>query len=132
MLAPCRSKTRPMNIIDHARRYIVCGWAPIPIPLREKGPRITGWQQLRLTGADLRMYFNSQCNIGIILGQASGGLVDIDLDCNEAIHFASKFLPVTSAKFGRPSNKNSHWLYRVQGIAPSLTFRDHIDGGTLL
>jgi hypothetical protein len=112
--------------------YIHRGCAPVPIPACEKGPRTPGWQNLRITEAHASRYFNGKCNIGIILGEASGGLIDIDLDCHEAIDFAPKFLPKTDAKFGRRSKPSSHWLYRAPGIAPSLTFRDPITGGTLV
>jgi hypothetical protein len=49
-------------------------------------------------------------NIGILLGEASGGLVDVDLDTEEAVKLALAFLPDT-ARFGRPHNVGSHWLY---------------------
>ncbi len=39
-------------------------------------------------------YFNGEPqNIGVILGEASGGLCDIDLDCIEATRAAPYFLP---------------------------------------
>jgi hypothetical protein len=104
----------------------------VPIPARQKAPRIRAWQHLRITEAEAATYFTGECNIGIILGKPSGGLIDIDLDCHEAINFAANFLPTTSAKFGRASKMNSHWLYQVQDFAPSLTFRDPKSGGTLL
>jgi hypothetical protein len=104
--------------------YIHRGCVPVPIPAREKGPRIPGWQNLRITEANAPRYFNGKCNIGIILGEASGGLIDIDLDCHEAIDFAPNFLPETIAKFGRRSKPSSHWLYRVLGVAPSVAFRE--------
>jgi hypothetical protein len=108
------------------------GCAPVPIPACEKGPRIRGWQNLRITEAHAPRYFNGKCNIGIILGEASSGLIDVDLDCHEAVDYAPEFLPETGARFGRRSKPSSHWLYRVPGIAPSLTFRDPITGATLL
>jgi hypothetical protein len=43
------------------------------------------------------------------LGRASGGVTDVDLDCEEALALA-KLLPPT-ATFGRPSKSRSHWLY---------------------
>jgi AAA domain/Bifunctional DNA primase/polymerase, N-terminal len=57
-------------------------------------------------------YFNgAPQNIGVILGAASGGLCDLDLDCSEAIAAAPYLLPPT-AVFGHASKRASHWIYR--------------------
>jgi hypothetical protein len=104
--------------------YIRRGWATVPIPLGEKAPRIRAWTKLRITEAEAPSYFVGPGNIGIILGEASGGLTDIDLDCTEAIALARLHLPETKAVFGRRSKPQSHRLYRVQGDAPSLQFKD--------
>jgi Bifunctional DNA primase/polymerase, N-terminal len=81
-------------VIDAARTYLARGWYSIPVPFRGKAPTITGWQDLRLDEAQLSVYFNgAPSNIGVLLGLPSGGLVDIDLDCREAIMLADRFLP---------------------------------------
>jgi RecA-family ATPase len=121
-----------MSPLDIAIGYIQRGWAPVPIPLREKGPRIKEWQKLRITEADAPKYFSNTCNVGIILGQASGGLIDLDLDCAEAVELAPTSLPPTNAIFGRRSKPHSHWLYRVEGAAPTMKFSDPINGKMLL
>ena len=58
-----------------AARYIERGWAPVPIPARQKGPQIPGWQRLRMSVSDVPRYFIGGQNIGIITGKASGWLV---------------------------------------------------------
>jgi hypothetical protein len=108
------------------------GWATVPIPLREKGPRIAGWPNLRITEADASRYFDGEGNVGVILGQPSGGLVDVDLDCFEAVMLARTHLPATRAIFGRASKPQSHWLYQVNGPALSLKFVDPVTRETLL
>ena len=50
-------------------------------------------------------------NYHIITGD--NNIVDIDLDCMEAIKLAPYFLPATSMKYGRQSNPTSHWLFKV-------------------
>jgi hypothetical protein len=65
-------------------------------------------------------------------GGRSGGLVDADLDCPEALDLAPEILPPTAAIFGRPSKPKSHWLYSVEGVAQSLTFKDPITGAMLV
>jgi AAA domain/Primase C terminal 2 (PriCT-2)/Bifunctional DNA primase/polymerase, N-terminal len=120
------------SAVDHARAYIGRRWSPIPIPEGKKGPQIPGWPNLRITEVDAPRYFNGKCNIGINLGEASGGLTDLDLDCPEALDIAPKVLPQTAAIFGRAGKPRSHWLYRVDGVAPTKKFLDPVSGDILL
>jgi hypothetical protein len=66
-----------------------------------------------------------------MLGPASGNLVDIDLDCAEAIALADMYLPVTGAVFGRPAKPRSHRLFIAPG-AVYESFIDPSDGKTIL
>jgi hypothetical protein len=50
-------------------------------------------------------------NIGVLLGEPSGGLVDVDLDCREALQTVDYFLPDTGSRFGRASTPDSHRLF---------------------
>ena len=50
-------------------------------------------------------------NVGVQLGLVSNNLVDVDIDCPEALSVASSFFPGTHAVFGRPSKLYSHALY---------------------
>jgi len=61
----------------------------------------------------------------------SAGLVDVDLDCEEAIELAPLYLPETGAIFGRKSAPKSHWLYIADG-ANFAKFDDSIAQDTLL
>jgi hypothetical protein len=100
------------TILDVAREYLERGWAVIPIPHGRKTPLIKEWPKLRITQADAANYFNGQPqNIGVILGTPSLNLIDIDLDCPEAVLLAPHFLPDTPAIFGRTSKLRSHYLY---------------------
>ena len=47
-------------------------------------------------------------NVGVVLGRASNGLVDIDIDGTEALALADVFLPQTGMEFGRKSKPRSH------------------------
>jgi hypothetical protein len=62
-------------------------------------------------------------NVGVLLGAPSGGLIDIDLDCPEALRLAAKFLPATRC-FGRRSKPSSHWLFVCDPCPESQTFVD--------
>ena len=114
------STTAKDGILKIAQDYCRHGWAVVPIPYKTKSPLIKGWQNLRLTDADIPNHFNGQPqNIGVLLGEPSGWLVDVDVDHMEAVALAREYLPPTDARFGRESKPESHWLYRV--IAPIET-----------
>ena len=104
-------------ILDVALDYISRGWSPVPIPFKSKAPVLPGWQNLRITAEEAPRYFNGgRMNGGVILGPASGNLVDADLDCSEAIRTAPYFLPKT-CMFGRHSAPASHWLFCASGFS---------------
>jgi hypothetical protein len=95
------------------RRYIGEGWSVIPIPKGEKGPRVANWQNTTFTEED----FGADDNIGVRLGEPSGGLVDIDLDAKEAITAARTLLLQSQRVHGRPGKPSSHYWFKCSGIA---------------
>ncbi|MCA9091334.1 MAG: bifunctional DNA primase/polymerase, partial [Planctomycetaceae bacterium] len=97
--------------LDAAREYVRRGWCVVPIPYKQKRPVLKEWEQLRLSESDLDQYFDQPANVGLILGEPSGNLVDVDLDCAEARAIASNYLPATAAKSGRADAADSHWWY---------------------
>ncbi|QDU39692.1 hypothetical protein Mal4_40380 [Maioricimonas rarisocia] len=103
------------SVLDAARDYVRRGWRVVPIPFKQKRPVIKEWKQLCLTEDDLPEYFDQPANVGIILGEPSHWLVDVDLDCPEAIELARQYLPFTPARSGRPGALNSHWWYYASG-----------------
>src|SRR3954453_2242707 len=130
-------ETSSPSPLDLALRYIRRGWNPVPIPFKAKRPIDKGWQERVITAENAPQFFNGQAqNIGIILGPASGGLTDVDLDCPEAIAVAPDLLPETHAVFGRQSKPRSHYLYRTSlaqtaGKA-ALRFQDPTDNAVLV
>jgi hypothetical protein len=116
----------PANLLDAARWYLARGYAPIPVPAGTKVPVLKGWTDLRLAEADLPQHFNGTGNVGVLLGEPSGWLVDVDLDCEEAVALAPAFLPPTGAKSGRPGKRSSHWWYVCEGAKT----RKHQDPAT--
>jgi len=119
---PAQSEEFQMNIqkkistLKAAHKYIKKSWAPIPVPGGKKAPRIKAWTELRLTEKELEGGFPEGSNIGVLLGEPSGGLIDIDIDSDEAVAFAEAFLPKTKAIFGRKSRPGTHRLYRCLKI----------------
>ena len=122
-----------MSVAEQARGYIRRGWATVPVGYREKRPSCgKGWEALRLTEDDVDKHFNrGATNIGVILGPPSNGLVDIDLDCPEALMLARAILPKTELRFGRASTPDSHWLYVSPG-SEHETFTDPVTNKTLV
>jgi hypothetical protein len=114
--------------LDAAHGYARRGWRVIPIPAGNKRPVLDDWQDLAIPVAEALRYFGGGCNVGILLGSRSGALVDIDLDCAEALSLADIYLPVTGAIFGRPSKPRSHRLYVAPG-AHYESFGDPLSGG---
>src|SRR5215207_9406812 len=105
-----------------AERYLRAGLAVIPVPAGEKNPNRRGWQQERWTIADIPRCWSNGQNIGLLTGEPSGWLVDVDLDCPEAVKIAGRFLDPTRTS-GRESTPDAHWWYRAEGIR-SMTFED--------
>jgi hypothetical protein len=102
----------PNLVLDAARELLGRGCQPLALHPRSKLPLADRWNKRRLAPADLPQEFRDlQSNIGILLGKASGGLVDIDLDCDIGRELAGKFLPKTGIVFGRPGARGAHWLY---------------------
>lgn len=94
------------------------GWQPVPIPPGLKGPRTSGWQRQRLGLSDVATAVPAGSNLGIHTGNASSGLIDVDLDTRLAVKLAPRILPATGMRHGRPGNRDSHWWYQLDGWEP--------------
>lgn len=113
-------------LVNAAFAYTTRGFRVVPVPPRKKGPVHDGWQNLRLGFDDLPQYFNGTFgagNLGVLLGEPSGDLVDVDLDCPEAIELVDEFLPPTHVVTGRASAPGSHRWY----LAPGVKTKKHRD-----
>ncbi len=112
------------DVTAAAYDYTADGWRVIPVPYKKKKPVLDDWQLLRLSEDDLAKHFNGHPqNIGILLGAASNGLVDVDADAPEAVQIAQRWLPRTPAISGRRSKRRSHHWY----IAPGLDTKQYKD-----
>jgi hypothetical protein len=67
-------------------------------------------------------------NVGVLLGEPSGWLIDIDLDHPRCVELAPEHLPPTPAIFGRPGKPRSHYLYRVTGPVPTKKHKSKSSG----
>lgn len=119
---------------EKAAWYIDQGYVPIPLPPRVKKPG-DGWNKRTLESATVSLekdFANPDANIGIRLGEPSKGLVDVDLDCEEVVKIAGRFLSKSLMSFGRKSAPQSHIIYRSPGAKAAKYFdprrpedRDH-------
>jgi hypothetical protein len=71
---------------------------------------------------DVPKFFNNGQNIGLLLGEPSGGLIDIDLDTPEAVAAGRYLLPATLCS-GRESSPNSHYWYRCEPVPETAKFQ---------
>jgi hypothetical protein len=102
------------------------GFKPVPLRKQSKAAIGQGYVDVGYAPPDDQYWFTRDVGLGVVTGPSHSGPLDIDLDCKEAIFFASRFLPPTSAVFGRPSKPASHYLYRgPEGLAvPKKAFND--------
>lgn len=94
-----------------AKDYLKRGWQPIPLPEKSKNPNRPGWQNFIIGESEIPTYFPPSANVGVLLGNKSNNLVDVDLDSPDAEKIADLFLPPTEAIFGRRSAPRAHRLY---------------------
>jgi hypothetical protein len=118
------------QVAQAALDYLNAGWQPVPVRPNSKKPVHDDWPNMRLTAADVPQQFTAHKNIGLLLGAASNGLVDLDLDCPEAVALAPAFLPATGFKSGRLSNPVSHYWYTGTPLPEHREFE--FDGKTLV
>jgi putative DNA primase/helicase len=110
---PSDNGQQPADMRLVAKAYRDLGWVPIPLRVRSKAPIAPKWTQQVV---DDKTEWPG--NIGVRLGAPSAGLVDVDLDCEEARSLAPVILPRTGTVFGRPGAQGSHWLYDCGASAP--------------
>jgi hypothetical protein len=108
-----------------ARSYIALGLSLVPVPIGQKGPRIKGWETRDFRDFD----FSKPTNLGLKTGKPSGGLVDVDLDCHEAVIAARRWLPTTDMRFGRDSRPSSHYLFESTSELRREVFKDPESSG---
>lgn len=106
-----RAGTQGNDVVTAATAYVRRDWQVLPIPPGTKAPLIRQWQSLRLIESEIPARFAQGENVGVLLGEPSGWLTDVDLDAPEACAAARYLLPQTGRVFGRVGKPSSHWLY---------------------
>jgi hypothetical protein len=117
----------PVSVNTEKRRRAAAtlirrGAAVIPVPDGEKNPGRPGWEALRITEEEIPDNWTNGQNVGVLCGEPSGWRVDVDLDSDEAVKIAFRFLPTTLTS-GRKSRPHSHCWYVAPG-AESADWKD--------
>ena len=100
------------------------GFKPVPLRKQSKAALNPQYVDLKYKPPGDDFWQAQDLGVGVVTGPSHEGPVDIDLDCDEAIFFAKRFLPQTGAVFGRKSKPASHYLYRVEGALSKKAFND--------
>lgn len=109
------------------------GFRPVPLHPKSKAAINRDYVSLNYKPPSDDFWKNGDYGVGVVTGPAHSGPVDVDLDCQEAIYFASVFFPTTSAVFGRASKRRSHFLFRVDSMGfEKVAFLDPLDNSTII
>ncbi|MEN3210994.1 phage/plasmid primase, P4 family [Methylorubrum populi] len=105
--------------------YIESGYDITVLRATTKKPLLHNWTGITLNIEDIEAHgtFPEDYNIGVKLGVASDGIVDVDLDCDAAVSIGARLLNNETRVFGRDANPASHYLYRVHDSRNTLKFR---------
>lgn len=99
----------------------------VPVPIRDGGKKPYGpsWTHTRWDGEEaIRETFDAHAQdrvtgVGLLLGEPSGGLVDVDLDHPKALRLRDHLLPPSSMATGRAGRPRSHRWYVVKDGLPA-------------
>lgn len=97
-----------------ATELLGMGLKPVRLMPGDKKAIETGWTSRVHDEGTVRAEFKPGENVGALMGEPSGWIVDIDLDAARAPEVARTLLPHTRM-FGRAGKRGSHYLYRVVG-----------------
>jgi putative DNA primase/helicase len=120
----------PSTAAAWARAYEARGWSVLIMNPGDKESRTPGWPDH--TPLDAGQYAQLEtfgANLGLRLGPSK--LIDVDLDCPEAVALAGDFLPLTAC-FGRPGKARSHYLYTITDTGPAVVKYEDIDKTVLV
>ncbi len=119
------------KIYDEMKRLILAGVSVIPLMAMDKKPyKGYGWKDNQLTVDDLEN-IPSICNLGVILGDRSGGIMDLDFDITEAGIMGNLIFP-NLPTFGRKSSPYAHKIVRCPKAGKTQQFKLTAEQGNLI
>lgn len=114
-----------MSNISTAVEAFERGWQAVPVRTGTKAPHVSSWVHIRWKDRDeVATHFGGWRdegvnNIGLLLGEPSAGLIDVDIDHHRATRLKHHFLPATAMRSGRQGRPDSHFWYIADGPVPS-------------
>jgi hypothetical protein len=127
-----RSVSRKIDARIEVRKWLDRGILCVPVGRGMKKPTGgEGWNQLRITKDTIDQHFKSSDNLGGLWGKPSGGVIDVDLDWDEATIIAPYFLPRTYV-YGRGERPKTHYLYRCGDAVTKKWLLSKHDGDTVI
>lgn len=109
-----------MNLLDYALKYHDLGFSILRLRYKDKIPGVNGWknyQEIRATQNELMGWFNQPANIGLIMGDISGGIIALDFDDQDAWERWYEQYPLDTAI--AKTSKGYHVLVRLPTPCPS-------------
>jgi hypothetical protein len=103
-----------MSAIDTALGLLAMGFLPVRLRPMSKAATESAWPSIIHSAESVRREFAPADNVGALMGEPSGWVVDVDIDSIEALRHAPGLLPRTR-RFGRASKPASHYLFRAPG-----------------
>ena len=99
--------------IAHAMREMEI--VPVEVMRGEKRPLRAEWERATLASSVVEIpTWKEGNNVGALWGEPSGWIIDVDLDCEDAVKAAHEYLPQTLT-YGRETNPRSHHLFHCVG-----------------
>lgn len=94
----------------------------VPLPSGQKHPPPKGWRNWKTADFEIalrRGEFSNRCNVGLVCGRASGGLVCIDCDTQEfAEAFAAANPELTGNTVRVTTSRGKHFWFQIEGAFP--------------
>ena len=117
-----RRNQKVIDDINERMNFERDGWKFTP--LKGKKSYKKNWSNTTCSMKELREHLKKGENVGLILGERSDWVGDVDLDCPEAMS-ATVFLPNCHTQFGRDATASTHYLYRSEN-ATTKKFTDPV------
>ena len=124
---PVSGSGNTQDIIGELRDLLGHNVVLLPVPTREKHPYITGWQNTSLDRMADPAYLAQLCrgNIGVLLGEASGGLCAIDIDVDDQVEPFLALNPALQTTLLTKGARGAQiWIKLTDGYPAAVKLKD--------
>ena len=104
-----------VNTYGIAHAMLAMKIVPVEVMRGDKKPLRNEWQRATLASSKAEIpTWREGNNVGALWGEPSGWIIDVDIDCEDAVKAAHLHLPQTLT-YGRESSPRSHHLFHCVG-----------------